>query len=112
MEVGTYEFLQEVDHHCHHLHHQDHAFLQAWVACTFVMQIDVVANSSSPSKPKTCCPNSIATRKVEPKEKQGKKSNLKILNDMLHICGYKLRSRTRELGGEQVSKMTCMTLGL
>jgi hypothetical protein len=73
MEVGTCEFLQEVDHHCHHLHHQDHALLQAWVIWTFVMQVDVVANSTSPSKPKTCHPNSIATRRVEPKKKTRKK---------------------------------------
>jgi hypothetical protein len=41
---------------------------------------------------------------------------------MLHVCGYELssrvilvpivRSRTHELGGEQVSKITCMTVGL
>ncbi len=45
MEVGTCEFLQEVDHHCHHLHQPDHALLQAWVAWTFEVQIDVVAKA-------------------------------------------------------------------
>ncbi len=27
MEVVTFEFLQEVDHHYHHLHEQDHTFM-------------------------------------------------------------------------------------
>jgi hypothetical protein len=82
------------------------------------MQINIVANSTSPSKPKTHHPNSIATRRVE----LFKNSNLKRYNDMLHVCGYELssrvilvpivRSRTHELGGEQVSKITCMTVGL
>jgi hypothetical protein len=39
MEVGTCEFMQKVDHHCHHLHQHDHALLQAWVAWTITRRI-------------------------------------------------------------------------
>jgi hypothetical protein len=46
MEVGTCEFLQEVDHHYQHLDQQDHALLQEWVGWTFVVRIDIVAKVS------------------------------------------------------------------
>jgi hypothetical protein len=71
------------------------------------MQVDIAASSTSPSKPKTCCPNSTTTKIVELKKNtRKKKSNLRRYNDMLHVCDYKLsskvipvptvRSRTRE----------------
>ncbi len=42
MEVVTFKFLQEVDHHYHHLHEQDQ-FIQALVTWTFVVWIDYLS---------------------------------------------------------------------